>query len=140
MDIIVCILLARKVARIVGEKGRSKAGWITVFVLLFFVGELAGGVTALIALGEPEPGLGVVLGAVVGAGAGAILGLAIVNSLSPVAKEPYWDELDDQDYGEKFDPRRPREVADGGSYRAKGDDVQPPSPDDTAYRPQEGDR
>ena len=140
MDIVVCFLLARKVARIAGDKGRSKAGWVTLFVLLFFGGELTGAVITLIAMGEPEPGLGVILGAVVGAGFGAIIGFTIVNSLSPVAKEPYWDELDDQEYGEKFEPRGPREAADDGSYRAGVDDRPPPRPDNAAYRPREGDQ
>jgi hypothetical protein len=143
VDMIVCIILARKVARIAGEKGRSKAGWVALFVLLFFAGELAGlvaGVIAAIALAEPDPTLLIVLTAVVGAGFGSIIAFSIVKNLAPVEKEPPWDELDDQDYREKFDPRGPREAADDGSYRSKPDDVQPLSPDDPAYRPREVDR
>jgi hypothetical protein len=92
LEILLVIYMSRKVGAIAASKGHSKALYITIFVILWIFGELAGGVIGAIA-GDGENPL-VYLFALGGAACGAVLGFIIVNSLPDCRTEEEALDLD----------------------------------------------
>jgi hypothetical protein len=139
-EIIVCVLLSMRIAKIAKSKGRSPVGWVILFIALWIGGELTGAVVGAILLGGEDPFI-LIVPALIGAALGAATGFAIVNSLSPLETEDqYWDRQSSEYEDELEDrPRRPRKEFDPAdeSYREKFDPYhkkdEPEPPEDT-YR------
>ena len=79
IEIIIIIVLARKLAEVADSKGRSK-GWAALGPGLWILGEIIGAVVGLIISGDQ--GAGMYVFALVGAAVGAGVAWAIVNNLS----------------------------------------------------------
>jgi hypothetical protein len=78
LDIVIGILLCKRLAAMAREKGRS-AGWAALGALFWFGGEVTGAVIGAIA-GDGEL-VGTVLGAFAMASVGAVIAYLIVKSL-----------------------------------------------------------
>jgi uncharacterized membrane protein YeaQ/YmgE (transglycosylase-associated protein family) len=78
LEILLIIFLSKKIGRIAASKGRSQAGYIVLFVLLWVGGEFAGALYGAI---QDEEGFLAYVYALAGAAAGAILAFIIVNAL-----------------------------------------------------------
>jgi hypothetical protein len=146
-EIVAIVLLAMKVSKIAGNKGRSSAGYVVLFISGWVGGEFLGVILSFIlARGEPE--LVVAYGfALVGAAIGAGSVFTLVALLPPLEDDDYdnpWrkrrgryeDDIedgdrprgsdfdDDESYREKFRPSRQRAAEDQSSeddesYRRK---------------------
>ena len=81
LEILLLVYLCRQLGQTLRAKGRSAAWYQFLLVVLWFGGELFGGVVALI-LGID--GIGMYLGALLGAAGGAAIGFVIAHSLPPV--------------------------------------------------------
>lgn len=79
LEIIVVIALGRKLGEMAEQRGHGK-GWIAL-VLLWFVGELLGGIVGFLVMGDE--GLAPYLFALVGAALGGGAAYAIVANLAP---------------------------------------------------------
>jgi hypothetical protein len=138
-DIVIGILLAVKIAQLAGTKGRSKAPWVILLLVLYFGGEIAGGLVGWAASGgEDMPNVGFIVGAIVGAAMGAIISFAVLNGLPPVRRDEdeYWQPPESERYREKFDAGKYRGTADADKYRPREDeDADRSPPGEDAYRP-----
>jgi hypothetical protein len=84
LEILFLVYLCRQLGRTLRDKGRS-AGWYQfLLVVLWFGGEFFGGIVALV-LGID--GLGIYLGALLGAAGGAVIGFVVAHSLPPVSPD-----------------------------------------------------
>jgi hypothetical protein len=87
-EILFIIYLARKIARMANEKGRSGFGYGCMFVGLWIGGEIAGFIAGAMLvhneLHKKNAGLAIYGCMVAGAAAGAVLSFIIVGSLSPI--------------------------------------------------------
>ena len=132
-EIILIITLARKIANIASEKGRSGFGYGSMFVGLWVGGEFLGAIVGALLFmgpggGRKDAAMMVYLCALGGAAAGAILSFIIVNSLSPVEilRREYQEYY--RDSGDDFDVTpitRRRCSDDNGGRRTR--DYQPPT-------------
>jgi hypothetical protein len=128
LEIFLVIALSRKIHSMAKEKGHGGALYVVLFVILWFVGEVAGAVIGAIA-SEGEPGLAVYLFALFGAAAGAAISFIIVSSLPSIKSDTGYDDerrgrlsFDDRSgsggrYGERFEDRKPQ-AEDGPGYQA----------------------
>jgi hypothetical protein len=116
-EIILIILLAKKIASIASEKGRSGVGYGFMFAGLWIGGEILGLIVGTVLFGAAGGGrdsVFLVYGcALAGAAAGAVLSFIIVSSLSPVdlrRDDLYYrnDNYDDADFNVHPDRRRRR--------------------------------
>lgn len=85
LEILALVYLTRKIGRMVEEKGRKRGWYKALTVLLWFGGEIFGGIAGAILLGGEEAAfyLFALLGAAAGAGT-AYLIAANLSSLSPL--------------------------------------------------------
>ena len=81
LEILVLMFLGKAIGKIAAAKGRSVGGYKALVVLLWFGGEIGGGVGALIAGLEGAP---IYLLALGGAIAGAIVAFVIANAAAPL--------------------------------------------------------
>lgn len=89
LEIIIVVLVSKKIAAMVKEKGRSAGGYVTLFVLLWFGGEIVGAIVGAMMTGGQNAGAGgidmaVYVFALVGAAVGGITGFAIASMVSPL--------------------------------------------------------
>jgi hypothetical protein len=118
LEILILIRLGQGISNRARDKGRSGGLFVVLLLLLWFGGEICGGIAGavigMVAMGQDEPALVVCyLGALVGAAIGAVVAFAIVNNLSPVRKS---DDYGDEDF-EEYDRRdRKRDRDDEGRY------------------------
>jgi hypothetical protein len=89
LDILICVLLSRKIAAIVREKGRKPAGYVASFAALYFVGEISGLVLGFM-LSDGEETASLLLFGVVGAAIGGLIGYLIANSAKPLPNPAYY--------------------------------------------------
>jgi len=94
LEIVIVIVLGRKLAEMAQERGHGR-GWAAL-VLLWFVGEFLGGFVGYFVAGE---GLGVYGLAILGAALGAGAAYAIVANLSPQPGSLLGDSPADEMYG-----------------------------------------
>jgi len=101
-EILLLVLMGKKIAQMANEKGRSGALFVVMLVLCWFGGEIFGAIFGAILVGGDEDKMFVAyLCGLVGAGAGAGLTFLTVSLLTPA-----------HDYEEDFRPRRrPRRVS-----------------------------
>jgi len=83
LEIFLVIHLAKKLGVIVEEKGRKKVGFIVMFVLLWIIGEITGGVVAAATMASENMAI-VYVYAIIGAGIGTAISFLIVNNLKRV--------------------------------------------------------
>ncbi len=82
LEILFLVYLCKSLGQKLRDKGRS-AGWYQfLLVVLWFGGEIFGGVVALV---FGIDGLGMYLGALLGAAGGATIAFVIANSLAPLS-------------------------------------------------------
>jgi hypothetical protein len=136
-EIILIILLAKKIASIASEKGRSGVGFGFMFVGLWIGGEVMGFIVGTLLFGAAGGGrdsVFLVYGcALAGAAAGAVLSFIIVSSLSPVdhrRDDLYYrnDDYDDGDFDVHPGRRRGRRSHDD-NWSGKEDDYDSPKRD-----------
>ena len=84
LEIIAIIALSRYIGRLAKEKNRKPGGYITMTVILWIVMELLGAVIGAIIFGE---GIMVYLFAILGAGIGALISIAVAKNLSESVME-----------------------------------------------------
>jgi len=117
LEILLIWILAKKIGAMASNKGRNAAGYIVLFVLAWFGGEILGAIFgAVLNKGEffPTGYLFALVGAAVGAGSAFI----IVGALPAIEEEDYRprrkrrrrereEEVEGEDsYRSKFKPRR----------------------------------
>jgi hypothetical protein len=135
LEIILVWSISKKIAAMMKEKGRSAAGYVILFIALWFGGEIIGGVIGFMISLANNPnamqqdfnfvayGIGL-LGAVIG----GVTGYAIAASM-PALEDPrrhLVDEFDDEeedDYERERARRRQRRDAEDGAIEERGDRV-----------------
>jgi hypothetical protein len=86
LEILFIIFLSKKIAAMMRAKGRSAGGYVALFVLLWFGGELSGGVVGMIVSGRLDAGA--YAAALGGAALGATIAFLIANSVSSLTYDP----------------------------------------------------
>jgi hypothetical protein len=133
LEILLIIAISKKIAAMMTEKGRSAAGYVVAFVLLWIGGEIAGAFLGIIVVVIRDPaGLNdgfnfiAYVFALAGAAAGGAIGYLIASAVP--AGEPIDDPIkrklaafdDDDEYDEHDDDRdrgrRRRRVSGDGSF------------------------
>jgi hypothetical protein len=141
LEIILLIILGKRIGNIVAEKGHRRFPMQLLLVVLWFAGEvggaIVGGVVETVAAGGQEPSfLFALLCAIAGAILGAFTAFTIARRMGPVAgpelyaEEDYprpWDASDS--YGDRA-PRPPPAYPEGITDRGL-----PPSEPDDRIRP-----
>jgi hypothetical protein len=84
LEILFLIFLAKKIGKIVEEKGRKPGRYKAMLVAFWFGGEIIGFIIGGAMLGES---IGMYLIALIGAGVGAAVSFGIANNLSPEGPE-----------------------------------------------------
>jgi hypothetical protein len=124
LEILLLIALSKRIGAIARDKGRGAGGWVALLILLWFGGEIMGGVVgavaSIIASGAEEPNMLVTyVGALAGAAAGAVTAFATVHSLAPIEEhDKYWQPPESEAYREKFNPEMHPTQPDAEKYRA----------------------
>jgi hypothetical protein len=118
VELIVIIGLARSIVSRCKAKGRSAAGWVVLYFVLWLGGEIIGGVIGLLLSGGKIDSGAAVCG-LVGAAVGILIAFIIVNNLPTVeTEEEYYrraaaartaSQLPDERYDEKFTDFQQRE-------------------------------
>jgi hypothetical protein len=128
LEIFLIWVCARKIGKIVADKGRSKIGYQLMLVGLWIGGEFIGAIVgAILHANAGGPGVRGVpcmayVCALIGAAVGAGIAFAIANGLSPIQRdEDFYRDPDD-----RLDVRRP-EYRRGGYDRIRRDDDRPPT-------------
>jgi hypothetical protein len=113
-DLIILIILCRKIASIANDKGRSGVGYVFLLIALFLGGEFSGafsGAILAIATGadsdDAVKGFAAI-GGIAGLIVGSLIAFGIVHSLSDTRDElPLRDRgFDDRDWRDREDYRR----------------------------------
>jgi hypothetical protein len=118
LEIILIVVLSKKIAAMARERGRRAAPWVVMFVFAWVIGELggafAGGVlSAVLAPNDPDPNLLLVIGGALAGVVGAVLlSFGIVSSLPDVSDERY----DDDEYDDRPRRRRDEDYDDDEEY------------------------
>jgi hypothetical protein len=132
LEIIIIVLLSKKIAAMQKEKGRSAAGYIVLFVMLWVGGEIFGAIAGVVLAVILDPngldndnspfllcvGVLTLLGAVVGGTTGFM-----IAKLTPALEDARlrrFDNFDDDDIDD-YRERRPRRrrYADEGDYEER---------------------
>jgi hypothetical protein len=152
LEIILVVWLSKKIAATMKDKGRSPAGYVVLFVLLWFGGEIAGAVVGMVITAMHNPraldldfNIGVYMFALIGAACGAGIAFLIVHTVPPLEQ---WPDDDDYEYERRRRRRRRDEWEDGDEddrYQQDQDGDRrerrrPPDPDDDAFEERRGGR
>jgi hypothetical protein len=137
-EIVLLILLSKKVAEITRDKGYSAAPFVIFLILAWFGGEIMGGLFGFVLFSDQEdPPFAVYLLALVGAAVGVGVTFLTVNLLPDQGRDDDWEEdtyyarkrrarrrRDDYDEDQDQFPSRPTRRRDdvGDAYREKFDD------------------
>jgi hypothetical protein len=114
LEIILVVMISKKIAAMQKEKGRSAAGYIVLFVLLWFGGEIFGAVVGTLVTMAQNPaalndGFNFVayLFALVGAAIGGTVGYLIAAAMPPLddPRKKALEVFDDDDGYEDDDAR-----------------------------------
>jgi hypothetical protein len=136
IEILVLLRLSRKIGETVWSKGHKKFAYQLLLWVLWFGGEIMGGITgAIVSMGlhegdEPSPGL-IYLFALAGAVIGALTAFAIANNLKPVTPDELYPLRDDRD--ERWKSKRDDDPY-GDRGREEGFTDQPAPRRDDHYR------
>jgi hypothetical protein len=128
LEIFLIIAISKKIAAMLNEKGRSAAGYVILFVVLWFGGEVVGGVIGAIVSMAADPNPNAMnagfpwmayLMALVGAAIGGGIGYAIAAAVPAVEKPGRpdlrdFDDDDEDDYERERRRRRRKASADDG--------------------------
>jgi membrane protein DedA with SNARE-associated domain len=109
LEIILIVIIFKKIAPMITEKGRSPAGYIVAFVVLWIGGELVGVVVGtIIAVAYINSLFMVPIFAVLGAAVGGTIGYLIANSVPPLddPRRKALQKFDDDDDRERERWRR----------------------------------
>ena len=89
LEIIALMALTKRIGSIVEQKGHKSRWYKVLTVVLWFGGELTGGILGLIVAGADESAQCLIyLFALLGAAVGAVIAYSIANSLSPIGPPP----------------------------------------------------
>jgi hypothetical protein len=128
LEIVLIVVISKKIAAMLKEKGRSSAGYIVLFVLLWFGGEIVGAIVgtfvtmAGMAPGGMNDGFNFVayIFALFGAAIGGTVGYLIANAVPPLddprkkALDVFDDDLDEDDDDRERGRERRRRRRDSG--------------------------
>jgi membrane protein YqaA with SNARE-associated domain len=112
LEIILIVIISKKIATMLAEKGRSAAGYIVLFIFLWIGGEIIGAIVGTVITGFNF--LAYVFFALLGAAIGGTIGYLIANSV-PALDDPRkkaLEEFDDEDDDRERERRRRRQEAD----------------------------
>ncbi len=123
LEIILIVIISKKIAAQLAEKGRSAAGYIVLFVFLWIGGEIIGAIVGTIITvvqnpNAPEAGFNFLayIFALLGAALGGTIGYLIASSVPPLEdpRKRALDEFDEDDDDRERERRRRRQDADEG--------------------------
>jgi len=110
LEILLIVVISKKIAALIKKKGRGPAGYIILFILFWFGGEIIGAVVGLAITFAQDPramnddfNAVAYFFALIGAAIGGGLGYAVACSV-PSLKKPRRDDFDDDEEDRDFDP------------------------------------
>jgi hypothetical protein len=122
LEIILVVIISKKIAAMMTKKGRSPAGYIVTFVFLWIGGEVVGAVIGTIIAVVQNPNaldagfdFMAYIFALLGAAVGGTVGYLIASSAPPIEdpRKKALDEFDDDDDREYERPRRRKDPDEG---------------------------
>ncbi|MCP5099062.1 MAG: hypothetical protein GY943_26210 [Chloroflexi bacterium] len=93
IEIIYLYFFVRKIGAVVESKGRRSFWYKVMAVVFWFGGEFISAIVSITFFGDIYDKRTIYLIAIVGAAVGSGIALLIVNNLSPVAKDPNFDDI-----------------------------------------------
>ena len=98
LEILLLIHLGKKIAAKAREKGRSGGAFVALLLFLWFGGEIAAMIAAMVVLGDGEENFFMCyLAALVGAAVGGCLAFVAVNAIQPAYKPDDYEDYDRND-------------------------------------------